>query len=51
MPASGWWIMTRAFGSAVRLPFAPAASSRLAIDAACPTQKVATGQRSACMVS
>ena len=41
----------RALGSALRLPAAPAASSRLAIDAAWPTQNVATGQRRHCMVS
>ena len=27
VPPSGWWIMIREFGSAERLPFAPAASS------------------------
>ena len=34
----GWWIRIRALGSAVRLPFVPAASSTAAIDAAWPTQ-------------
>ena len=27
MPARGWWIMIRPWGRALRLPFAPAASS------------------------
>ena len=42
-PPWGWWISTRAFGSAVRMPGAPAASSTAAADAAWPTQVVATG--------
>ena len=29
-PPEGWWIITRAFGSAKRLPFAPAAQQERA---------------------
>ncbi len=38
MPASGWWIMIRALGSAWRLPLAPAVSSTAPIEAAWPMQ-------------
>ena len=34
----GWWIRIRELGSEKRLPFAPAASSTAANDAACPRQ-------------
>src|SRR5438105_3202063 len=39
-PPNGSWIMIRAWGSAKRLPLAPAASSSAPIDAACPMQIV-----------
>ena len=48
---SGWWISTREFGSAYRLPFLPAASSTAAIDAACPMQIVWMSGLTYCMVS
>ena len=38
-------------GNAKRLPLAPAQSSRLPIDAACPKHSVETGERIYCMVS
>ncbi len=41
-PPWGWWMSTRALGSAERLPVAPAASSTAAAEAAWPTQIVAT---------
>ena len=44
-PPWGWWMSTRAFGSAVRMPGAPAARSTAAAEAAWPTQVVATGGR------
>ena len=50
-PPMGWWIMTRELGSAIRLPFVPAASSQAAIEAACPRQMVAMSQRTYCIVS
>ena len=39
-PADGWWIRRRLFGSAMRLPSAPAVSSSEPIDIATPTQIV-----------
>ena len=51
LPPSGWWIMMRECGSAERLPFAPAASSRAAMLAACPMQIVATSGLMNCIVS
>ena len=45
------WIMMRECGSAERLPFAPAASSRAAMLAACPMQIVATSGLMNCIVS
>ena len=48
---SGWWITMREFGSENRLPFAPAASSTAAIDAACPMQIVCTSGLMNCIVS
>ena len=50
-PPEPWWIMIRLFGSAYRLPGAPAASSTAAIDAAMPMQIVDTGARRYCIVS
>ena len=41
----------REFGSAMRLPRAPEASSQAAIEAACPRQIVATSGRTYCIVS
>ena len=38
VPASGWWIMTRACGRALRLPLAPAHSSTAPMLAAWPMQ-------------
>ncbi|SHY76066.1 Uncharacterised protein [Mycobacteroides abscessus subsp. abscessus] len=32
--SAGWWMSTRAFGRAIRLPGVPAASSTAAADAA-----------------
>ncbi len=42
-PPEGWWIMMREFGSAERLPSAPAESRNAPIEAAIPMQIVATG--------
>ena len=50
-PPDGWWIITRALGSAFRMPGAPAASSSEAIEQAWPTQRVATGGWMNCIVS
>ena len=50
-PPQGWWSITREFGSALRLPGLPAASSTAPIEAACPTQNVETAGRMYCMVS
>src|SRR5229473_1086685 len=50
-PSEGWWISTRACGSENLFPFAPAASSSAAIEAACPMQIVLTSGRINCMVS
>ena len=41
-PPEGWWIMMRAFGSAKRLPLAPAASRNAPMLAAMPMHSVAT---------
>ena len=49
--ADGWCSTTRACGSSVRRPGAPPASSTAAADAAWPTQVVATGARTNCIVS
>ena len=35
-PPLGWWIRIREFGSAIRLPLAPPASSSAPIDIAMP---------------
>ena len=41
-PDDTWWIRILALGSAMRLPFAPPASSSAPIDMAMPTQIVDT---------
>ena len=48
-PPSGWWIITREWGSAERLPRAPAVSSTAPIEAASPVLLTAgaKGKRSA----
>ena len=46
-----WWIRIFAFGSAMRLPFAPPASSSAPIDIAMPTQIVCTSGLMNCIVS
>ncbi len=46
-----WWIITFAFGSAIRFPLAPPASSTAPIDIAIPKQMVCTSQRTYCMAS
>ena len=50
-PPSGWWIMMRAWGSAKRLPLAPAVSSSAPMLAAWPMQMVETSGLTYCMVS
>ena len=50
-PADGWWIRIREFGSDIRLPFAPPASSSEPIDIAIPTHIVATSGLMNCIVS
>ena len=50
-PPSGWWIITREWGSAERLPLAPAVSSTAPIEAASPVQMVATSELTSCIVS
>ena len=47
----GWWRRTRAWGSASRLPGAPAASSTAAAEAACPKQMVVMSGLMNCIVS
>ena len=51
MPAVPWWIITRALGSASRLPRAPPARIIAAADMPIPTQMVATSGRMCCMTS
>ena len=46
-----WWIRIFAFGSAMRFPFAPPASSSAPIDIAMPTQIVCTSGLMNCIVS
>ena len=48
---AGWWMSTRAFGSAYRLPGAPAPSRTAAAEAACPRTNVCTSGRMYCIVS
>ena len=50
-PPSGWWIITDEFGSAKRLPLAPAASRNAPIEAAMPTHSVETSGLMNCIVS
>ena len=50
-PPDGWWIMIRAWGSALRFPLRPAASRKEPIDAAIPMQIVLIGARRCCIVS
>ena len=49
--AHGWWMTRREFGSAYRLPGAPAAISTAAIEAAMPMQIVETSGLTYCIVS
>ena len=51
MPPWGWCIRMREWGSANRLPGAPAHSRNWPIDAARPMHTVATSQATYCMVS
>ena len=44
-------VITRAWGRQLRIPFSPAQSSTLAIEAARPVQMVATRGRMYCIVS
>ena len=50
-PPDGWWIMTREFGSAKRLPLAPAASRNAPMLAAMPMHSVETSGLMNCIVS
>jgi len=50
-PPLGWWIMMRALGSAMRLPFVPASSSTAPMDAAWPMQMVEMAGLTYCIVS
>ena len=50
-PPEGWWIMISAWGSALRLPFAPAASRNAPIEAAMPMHSVDTSHLRYFMVS
>ena len=50
-PEDTWWMRILALGSAMRLPFAPPASSRAPIDIAMPTQMVCTSGLMNCIVS
>ena len=50
-PAEGWWIRILLFGSASRLPGAPAISSSEPIDIATPQQIVCTSGLMNCIVS
>ena len=50
-PPESWWIMIFAFGSAMRLPGAPAARSRAPMLIATPTQIVDTSGLMNCIVS
>ena len=50
-PADGWWMRMREFGSDIRLPFAPPASSSEPIDIAIPMHIVATSGLTNCIVS
>ena len=50
-PEETWWMRILALGSAIRLPFAPPASSSAPIDIAMPTQIVDTSGLMNCIVS
>jgi len=50
-PAEGWWMRIRLFGSAKRLPLAPAVSRSDPIDIATPMQIVWISGLTNCMVS
>ena len=50
-PEETWWIRIFAFGSAIRLPFAPPARRSAPIDIAIPTQIVDTSGLMNCIVS
>ena len=50
-PPESWWIMILAFGRAMRLPGAPAASSRAPMLIAMPQQIVDTSGLMNCIVS
>ena len=50
-PPEGWWIRIRLFGSDMRLPAAPPASSSEPIDMAIPQQIVETSGLMNCIVS
>ena len=50
-PPDSWWIRIREFGSAIRFPFAPAASSSDPMLIAIPAQIVCTSGLTNCIVS
>ena len=50
-PEDTWWIRILAFGSAIRLPFAPPARSSAPMLIAMPTQIVCTSGLTNCIVS
>ena len=50
-PPDGWWIITREFGSAKRLPLAPAISRNEPMLAAMPMHSVETSGLMNCIVS
>ena len=50
-PPEGWWIMMREFGSAKRLPLAPAAIRNAPMLAAMPMHSVETSGLMNCIVS
>ena len=50
-PPDGWWIITREFGSASRLPLAPAISRNEPMLAAMPMHMVETSGLTNCIVS
>ena len=50
-PEETWWMRTRAFGRAIRLPGAPPVSSSEPMDMAMPKQMVCTSGLMNCIVS
>ena len=50
-PPQSWWMRIFAFGSAIRLPFAPAASRSAPRDIAIPTEMVVIAGLTNCIVS